>query len=468
MTREVVKGLSQMRAQIEHAGGCIEGERFVTRVGMQPIAETALLKEGKGLCDLMNVGASSGTYAGQLAELFSRQTYLAFPNEPQNEAAYLDRVINKAGHRSVTKGSVVVHHIAGLSVAGVIDLIRHGGDIARLTTSKTKAMNETMYRLMGSDSERELQRKFTEDFLSMRADIEQKFNPRKLSKNGDELFNVFNLQTKTLVLFHSMNLKQLYSLLKTTLVKGDAEAELRELCIDVIEKLHARNPMIIPQSTELLRAERVREEYSDNFLEDKILQGVGMVSEGIFVEKPGCRVSFPSLGLLTSYQREKNDPRMISVQFELTGVAFETLLELVAHDEAVLADFRLDFPTTNGFAMYRIQGSADEHEWQKQGVLNFLDLKKKFNCKYSELSEKTVEGEYGARHFELGSRATAVKFGMTLADYHKLFIGRLSHHGNEQEIQEVCGLMCDTLHEFFPDQILSREEYYELANEAKY
>ncbi len=49
---------------------------------------------------------------------------------------------------------------------------------------------------------------------------------------------------------------------------------------------------------------------------------------------------------------------------------------------------------------------------------------------------------------------------MSIKDLHKLFIGRISPHGNEQEVQEVCSMMCDLLHERYPLIIDKSEDYY--------
>jgi hypothetical protein len=54
----------------------------------------------------------------------------------------------------------------------------------------------------------------------------------------------------------------------------------------------------------------------------------------------------------------------------------------------------------------------------------------------------------------------AFTYKMSIKDLHKLFIGRISPHGNEQEVQEVCSMMCDLLHERYPLIIDKSEDYY--------
>ncbi len=57
---------------------------------------------------------------------------------------------------------------------------------------------------------------------------------------------------------------------------------------------------------------------------------------------------------------------------------------------------------------------------------------------------------------------------MTLADFHKVFIGRMGEAGNEMEVREVVAAMATSLHARFPDVILSPDTYLRLANGEKY
>jgi hypothetical protein len=150
----------------------------------------------------------------------------------------------------------------------------------------------------------------------------------------------------------------------------------------------------------------------------------------------------------------------IPVEFEISGISYETVIELVSHDEASIP--WLPNPTMAYMRdpAFRVQGTEQEQRWQREGVRRFLAL-----CDEHPAPAGSKEIAAG---LALGTRAVEMSYVMSLADLNKLFIGRLSHHGNEQEIQEVCRAMAEALHRRFPEIIQAPARYYELNNEAKY
>ncbi len=57
---------------------------------------------------------------------------------------------------------------------------------------------------------------------------------------------------------------------------------------------------------------------------------------------------------------------------------------------------------------------------------------------------------------------------MSLKDFHRLFIGRLNNAGgNETEVQEVCGLMCEQLNAEYPLVVRTPAEYSGMTNKDK-
>ncbi|WP_419420746.1 FAD-dependent thymidylate synthase [Legionella sp. D16C41] len=155
------------------------------------------------------------------------------------------------------------------------------------------------------------------------------------------------------------------------------------------------------------------------------------------------------------------------IDFLIAGVTIETCLEFVAHTEAKVA--RLTSSNTKAMdeTLYRLQGAAEEQILQKKFILNFIDFKKTFEHEYNlrTLSEKGMEY---ANMLNLATKVNAFTFSMNLKDYHKLFIGRLSNQGNEQEVQEICTKMCQLLHEQFPLVIKTPKDYYAMNNGVKY
>lgn len=155
------------------------------------------------------------------------------------------------------------------------------------------------------------------------------------------------------------------------------------------------------------------------------------------------------------------------IEFLISGVCIETCLEFVAHSEAKVARLTSSKTKAMDDTLYRLQGTDKEKDFQKKLILDFIELKKKYESSYHPRTLSQHGTEF-TNLLNLCSKVNAFTYAMTLKDYHKLFIGRLSEHGNEQEVQEVCRLMCDQLHEQFPLVIKSRDEYYAMNNGAKY
>lgn len=155
------------------------------------------------------------------------------------------------------------------------------------------------------------------------------------------------------------------------------------------------------------------------------------------------------------------------IEFLIAGVTIETCLEFVAHGEAKVARLTSSKTKAMDDTLYRLQGTKEEQEIQKKMILQFIDFKQSMEQEHN-LRSLSNNGTEFANMFNLCSKVNGFTYSMNLKDYHKLFIGRLSEHGNEQEVQEVCTLMCHLLHEQFPLIIRTPDEYYAMNNGMKY
>jgi thymidylate synthase ThyX len=84
---------------------------------------------------------SSGEFKGRI-------TYLSFKKESTEEDAkkYHDLMIKKLKHLSVYAGNDITFLIAGCSIETALEFIaHHESRVARLTSSKTRAMSDTLY-----------------------------------------------------------------------------------------------------------------------------------------------------------------------------------------------------------------------------------------------------------------------------------------------------------------------------------
>jgi hypothetical protein len=69
---------------------------------------------------------------------------------------------------------------------------------------------------------------------------------------------------------------------------------------------------------------------------------------------------------------------------------------------------------------------------------------------------------------DAGYKATTLTYTMSIKDFHKLFIGRLSRHGVEAEVVSLCMVMCEKLHAKYPLVIKTPAEYFAANNGAKF
>src|SRR5262249_1181610 len=114
---------------------------------------------------------------------------------------------------------------------------------------------------------------------------------------------------------------------------------------------------------------------------------------------------------------------------------------------------------------FRVQGASAGA--QKEYVRELIRHRSEFEAR----SAPRTAWQDGNELFNLtnaGNKATALTYSMTLADFHKLFIGRMGRAGNETEVQEVARAMAEALHARYPGHIASPETYLAMGNGAKY
>jgi hypothetical protein len=439
--------------EVIHAGGKVKEGRFVTVPGVIHLAETRTTAEGAPFLKAMHINHTLSD-AHQISEFDIRQTYQSYPETSSANSRILERVIRQAQHRSTVAGVMISHVFSGVSLPGTIEIVKHGARIARLTSSKTAAMDETLYRVSSPESDRSPEIDAIKSFLELRESVRAIYQPLEMSENGREFFNLFNLTLKCLSFHHISNAKDLHSFFKVVATQTRATEEEYILCDRAATNLALRGyePLIEPWHfySQLPRSSNHKAipQTSIQSVESKN----GEVHDGLFVVRPGCRLTLPSEDTLkTLADTEPDFLRKFPFKFQLSGLAYETVLELVAHREAEVLYSKL---SDSEQPLYRIQGKEEEKVWQKEAIRWFLNLRARI---------PQLPGS-----FELCTRAVDVEFTMTLGDFHKLFIGRLSHQGNEQEIQELCSLMCRKLHSIVPEIILEPAAYYSMENGMKY
>lgn len=157
------------------------------------------------------------------------------------------------------------------------------------------------------------------------------------------------------------------------------------------------------------------------------------------------------------------------VTFLIAGSSIETLMEFIAHNEPTVARLTSSKTNSQNDCLYRIRTQNIEQE--------FIDFQKELVCTYLEKVRGTyndpdiINTPFKKEVFNimnLGNKAVSFTITMSVKDWHKTFIGRLSEYGVESEMLEILNDVADILKEHYPLFFNSKEEYYEMNNSKKY
>lgn len=144
------------------------------------------------------------------------------------------------------------------------------------------------------------------------------------------------------------------------------------------------------------------------------------------------------------------------VQYLFAGVSLECSLELIAHREATVA--RLTSSRTNAM--------VDGLYVDSPGFNDYLTCLEVPPPKH--LGSNSFDSYEVRNRLRPGAKATALTVSMSLKDWHKTFIGRMSNNGVERELRDVLEVVCADLNKDYPLAILTPDAYLKLGNEAKY
>jgi hypothetical protein len=142
------------------------------------------------------------------------------------------------------------------------------------------------------------------------------------------------------------------------------------------------------------------------------------------------------------------------VTFLIAGVSLETCLEFVAHREATVARLTSSKTKSQIDTLYRVFSES-----QKESILKFIEFKNNV----SNIGDTEIDNM-----FNLSSKAISFTITMSIKDWHKTLIGRLSNIGVEKEVIEVSCRIALELKNEFPLVFNTIEEYFATNNDAKY
>ncbi len=226
---------------IKKAGGLVEEDLFVTKVGVLLTKKSSLSSQATELFNQLNIDTSVSE-SEQHAEFNSRITYLSFKNEKTSSIEYNRKMIQEYGHRSVYNDEYVTFLIAGCSVETMLEFIAHNeATIARLTSSKTNAQNETLYRIQKTNLSPdfiEFQKSMVKEYLK---NIKTMCNPKNDIEN--EICNILNLGNKAVSFTITMNIKDWHKTMIGRLSNHGVEYEMLEIMENILEILKKEYPL---------------------------------------------------------------------------------------------------------------------------------------------------------------------------------------------------------------------------------
>lgn len=228
---------------IEGSGGVVTEELFVEKVGVMLTKKSGLTSDASELFSLMNIDTEE-TEASQHAEFNSRITYLAFKDEPSSSKEYNEKMIKEYGHRSVYNDEIVTFLIAGCSLETMLEFLAHNeATVARLTSSKTNAQDDVLYRVQTKN--------VSEEFIEAQKNIIQlnertrMLNRKFIDENNSlekEIFNIMNFGCKAVSFTITMSVKDWHKTLIGRLSNSGVESEMIEILSYVTDLLHNEYP----------------------------------------------------------------------------------------------------------------------------------------------------------------------------------------------------------------------------------
>jgi len=225
---------------INKSNGIIESNMFVVEPGCIIINKTELQENANELFNDFNINNKPSYELS--GEFNARLCYLSFSNKSTKNIN--DTLIN-LGHLSIYGDIYVTFLIAGISDEVLKEFTAHTeAKINRLTSSKTTAMNDTLYRVFGTHEEMNLQKKYILEFMVLRNSYLKDCN--ELNQNK-EIQNMFNIGMKSTAFTFCMSVKDYHKLFIGRMPENGNEYDIRLMCKKMCIMLHELYPKIIKE-----------------------------------------------------------------------------------------------------------------------------------------------------------------------------------------------------------------------------
>lgn len=187
-----------------------------------------LTLEGSELLQKLWISTEQWTWLA-LSEFNARLTYLAF-NDIWPSELYHNKMIDSLKHLSPYSLPTPQVLVSWCSIETSLELVAHvEAKIARLTSSKTLAMSEPLYRVQGTMEDMDMQKNIINKYLDMRSN-EETLLPT-------EFLNMTQPSCKATALAIGMNPKDWHRTIKSRFSPTWVETEVREVIEIIRERL---------------------------------------------------------------------------------------------------------------------------------------------------------------------------------------------------------------------------------------
>lgn len=231
------------RQLIEAAHGIVE-DIFVLKTGVLLTKKSKVTKAAQQLFEQLNIDTSRPEYE-QHAEFNSRITYLSFKDTPGDSQAFNERMIKEYQHRSVYNDEYVTFLIAGCAVETELEFIAHNeAKIARLTSSKTKAQNDPLFKIVQKGADAAFiatQKEMIHAYLTQKAQFETQAIRSDAFQN--EVFNLITPGNKAVSFTITMSIKDWHKTLIGRLSHHGVETDMLEIMEEIARQLIAQYPV---------------------------------------------------------------------------------------------------------------------------------------------------------------------------------------------------------------------------------
>lgn len=136
----------------------------------------------------------------------------------------------------------------------------------------------------------------------------------------------------------------------------------------------------------------------------------------------------------------------IYVTFLIVGVSIESMLELLAHRESTSSRQTTSKTNSQNMPYYRIQGTREQMNLQKEFILEHLKLKKI----YEERFKQTNQIPEFFNMLDVSCKCGCFEYTMSLKDFRKTITSRISKFGNETEVRYIFLNILELLYKKYP------------------